>query len=287
MAVVKYDIDYRVTFPSTNNPSYEKSVKYGHSINESNVEQSKKEPVVILLGWAGCENRHIAKYSAIYEKRCVTVSYTAPNRDIFFRSNNLCHAAEKLLEIIVDLDLEAHPIFVHSFSNGGGLVYRWISETIHSKTEFKQIRLAGAIFDSCPGKRRLFKGLKVLMMITSKRSAFIKFFFGVAFICFVFLESVKLKIKEILRLSTIQSTYWQALENDTSTCPQLYLYSKKDDIVSYRDVEDMTAVRIQRGVDIQSICWEDSGHVAHLVTHRESYIKSCLDFIDYCVERWI
>lgn len=166
-------------------------------------------------------------------------------------------------------------------------MYRWISETIHSKTEFKQIRLAGAIFDSCPGQRRLFKGLKVLMMITTKHSAFIKFFLGLAFICFVFLGSVKSKIQGILRLSTSQSTYWQALENDTSTCPQLYLYSRKDDIVSYQDVEDMAAVRIKRGVDVQSICWEDSGHVAHLVTHRESYIKSCLDFIDYCVERWI
>lgn len=70
MAAVKYDIDYRVTFPSPK-PSGENCVKYGLSINESNAEQSKKEPVVILLGWAGCENRHIAKYSAIYEKRYV------------------------------------------------------------------------------------------------------------------------------------------------------------------------------------------------------------------------
>jgi len=25
-------------------------------------------PVVILLGWAGCKQRHLKKYSAIYEK---------------------------------------------------------------------------------------------------------------------------------------------------------------------------------------------------------------------------
>ena len=27
------------------------------------------EPVVILIGWAGCLERHLAKYSAIYEHR--------------------------------------------------------------------------------------------------------------------------------------------------------------------------------------------------------------------------
>ena len=27
------------------------------------------EPVVILLGWAGCHERHLAKYGAIYEQR--------------------------------------------------------------------------------------------------------------------------------------------------------------------------------------------------------------------------
>ena len=62
MAAVKYDIDYRVTFPS-NNLLEENCVEYGPSVNE------KKEPVVILLGWAGCKDHHLAKYSSIYEKR--------------------------------------------------------------------------------------------------------------------------------------------------------------------------------------------------------------------------
>lgn len=216
--------------------------------------------------------------------RCITISYTAPNRDVFFRSNNLCHAAEKLLEIIMDLDLKAHPIFVHSFSNGGGTVYCWISEIIHSRAEFKQIWLAGAIFDSSPGRRRIASGMRAILA-ASKQSTFIKFFTVLVFIHLYVLQFVKLRVKRILHLAANESSLWDDLENDKSTCPQLYLYSRADDIISYLDIEEMTASRKQHGVDVQRICWDDSGHVAHLVKHREPYIKACLDFIDYCVER--
>ena len=31
--------------------------------------EDDKRPVIILLGWAGCQDRYLAKYSAIYEER--------------------------------------------------------------------------------------------------------------------------------------------------------------------------------------------------------------------------
>jgi len=33
------------------------------------VYEEDKRPVVILLGWAGCQDRYLAKYSAIYEEK--------------------------------------------------------------------------------------------------------------------------------------------------------------------------------------------------------------------------
>jgi len=32
------------------------------------LKYSNDVPVVILLGWSGCQRRHLKKYSAIYEK---------------------------------------------------------------------------------------------------------------------------------------------------------------------------------------------------------------------------
>jgi len=49
-----------ITFPSL----------YNHCDKNDSTELKYKNevPVVILLGWAGCQQRHLKKYSAIYEK---------------------------------------------------------------------------------------------------------------------------------------------------------------------------------------------------------------------------
>ncbi|KAK6310670.1 hypothetical protein J4Q44_G00187250 [Coregonus suidteri] len=96
-----------------------------------------KEPVVILLGWAGCRDKHLAKYSSIYnEQGCVTICYTAPLKTVFvsesFGYKELSNTAHKLLEILYDYEVENSPIFFHVFSNGGFMLYRYIVEHLHS-----------------------------------------------------------------------------------------------------------------------------------------------------------
>lgn len=41
-------------------------------------EARKQQPVVILLGWGGCRDKNLAKYSAIYHKRVSTVGSACP-----------------------------------------------------------------------------------------------------------------------------------------------------------------------------------------------------------------
>ena len=55
------DLDYHVTFPS---PSQDEDG--GERANTPNPEN---EPVVILLGWLGCQEKHLAKYSEMYTKK--------------------------------------------------------------------------------------------------------------------------------------------------------------------------------------------------------------------------
>lgn len=58
-------------------------VAYCVCISENSFSQRGKEarnqrPVVILLGWGGCKDKNLAKYSAIYHKRVSTQSSGLP-----------------------------------------------------------------------------------------------------------------------------------------------------------------------------------------------------------------
>ena len=63
------ELDYRITFPS---PTIRGETE---SLDEDFVEpmiNSPTEPVVILLGWAGCQEKHLKKYASIYDKRLLS-----------------------------------------------------------------------------------------------------------------------------------------------------------------------------------------------------------------------
>lgn len=66
------DLDYYIMFPpfppSPKDPTLTTS---GQDQREEFVfvYEEDKRPVVVLLGWAGCQDRYLAKYSAIYEEK--------------------------------------------------------------------------------------------------------------------------------------------------------------------------------------------------------------------------
>lgn len=270
----RWGIDCIVTFPSSS------SRDSPGEIAASSAEV--RDPVVVLLGWAGCKDRNLAKYAAIYEKQYITIRYIAPTEDLFFKIGNLRQAADKILELVVDLDLKTNPIFVHSFSNGGGSIYRWISEIIHHKPEYKRMRLAGAIFDSSPGKRNIFRGAKVLLMTLSYPLT-VKYFILILFLFYSFFLHCLSAILRLLLPHSVASDYWSAIKKDPSTCPQLYLYSKADELISYLDIEEHINARRSQNITVRIICWPDSPHVAHLLKYHELYVKSCKDFIEFCL----
>lgn len=59
------DLEFYMRLP---NPNYNYNQQltdsdYVFVVNETNL------PVVLLLGWAGCQDKYLAKYSAIYEDK--------------------------------------------------------------------------------------------------------------------------------------------------------------------------------------------------------------------------
>lgn len=66
------DLDYYIMFPSfPPSPKDPTLTAAGQDQREEFVfmYEEDKRPVVILLGWAGCQDRYLAKYSSIYEEK--------------------------------------------------------------------------------------------------------------------------------------------------------------------------------------------------------------------------
>ena len=59
---------YSIQFPENDSPNEEEDEKNSFEIIHKS-EAENLEPVVVLLGWAGCQDKHLAKYSPMYEKK--------------------------------------------------------------------------------------------------------------------------------------------------------------------------------------------------------------------------
>ncbi|XP_070155637.1 transmembrane protein 53 [Polyergus mexicanus] len=277
------DLDYYIMFPSfPPSPKDPTLTATGQDQREEFVfvYEEDKRPVVILLGWAGCQDRYLAKYSAIYEeKSCITLRYTAPVECLFWRRDKMPYIGKRLLQVITDKRLNEHPIFFHVFSNGGAFLYQHVSLAMQKANTLFKIK--GVIFDSAPGERRitaLFKAISAIIgghpLTNLPMSFVITFFLSVLW----FFEV----IAQAFSRSSIP-TNPIALAEEAYSWPQLFLYSNSDTLIPASDVEKFASRRAERGVNVQLVLFTNSPHVKHYATYRDVYINTVCSFIHECL----
>ncbi|XP_071606422.1 transmembrane protein 53 isoform X1 [Heliangelus exortis] len=243
------------------------------------------QPVVILLGWAGCQDKYLAKYSAIYsQKGCSVIRYCAPWRMIFFAESfgirSLQTPARKLLELLFDYSIENRPVLFHVFSNGGVMLYRYIIEALHTQMPFKTLKVAGTIFDSAPGRRNLRGALRALATILATTNVLLKYF-----LLFTFATSaVVLRIVLYPLTRFLHESHYDAMLKAPSRWPELYLFSQADAIIKASDVKDMADARQKLGVSVKAVDFSDSAHVSHFRVYPTYYSRLCTTFLSDCVE---
>ncbi|NXM74779.1 TM53B protein, partial [Serilophus lunatus] len=242
------------------------------------------QPVVILLGWAGCQDKYLAKYSAIYsQKGCTVIRYTAPWRMVFFSETfgikSLQTPARQLLELLFDYRVEDRPILFHVFSNGGAMLYRYIVEALHTHKPFKSLRVAGTIFDSAPGRRNVMGALRALAIVLASVNVLLKYFLLLAFAT----AAVVLRILLYPLTWLIHESHYDALLQAPSRWPELYLYSQADAIIEASEVERMADARQRLRVPVKAVDFSDSPHVSHMRLYPTYYSSLCTTFLSDCV----
>ncbi|KAM5148847.1 transmembrane protein 53 [Mantella aurantiaca] len=267
------DLDYSILFPEP-------------GLSGSRWDQ-QREPVVILLGWAGCKEQHLAKYSAFYHKQgCVVISHTAAWRTVFFSESlglrSLRCEAQKLLLLLHDYEVDENPVFFHVFSNGGFMLYRHAVELLRSDWRMRRLRVVGSVFDSAPGNRNVCGSVLALNTILRAGTAWpLRYPLLAAFAITVF--TLRILLYPLTRF--IHENHYDAMRREPSLWPQLYLYSRADAIISHRDVEGVVTARRQRHLPTRSLDFETSAHVSHYRRFPEKYAGACVLFLTECVNR--
>ncbi|XP_069126972.1 transmembrane protein 53-like [Argopecten irradians] len=285
------ELDYHITFPTPTSGDVfdDEDADLLHDFVD--VSEEVVEPVVILIGWAGCKDQYLAKYSKIYEQnRCITIRYIPPREITFFKPHLLHGIGVRVLDLIGDFNLEESPVFFHIFSNNGAFVYSEISRILHSKEgrKFSKLKVKGLIVDSAPGKRRLIKAAQAFALSTGN-SSFMRMAYFIGMVTYLFFLRIYLFLSRIFNRSTGITvnpySVYEYIKEDKARWPQLYLYSKSDEIIPHTDVEEIVNYRKDKlKLHIQSECWETSKHVSILREYPEPYANKCLMFVRDCLK---
>nr|XP_020843216.1 transmembrane protein 53 isoform X1 [Phascolarctos cinereus] len=243
-----------------------------------------QQPVVILLGWGGCTDKNLSKYSAIYFNRgCIVIRYTAPWQMAFFAEPfgipSLRSPAKKLLELLFDYEIEKKPLLFHVFSNGGVMLYRYVIDLIHTHRQFSHLRVVGTIFDSAPGNSNLVGAVRALSTILDNERPVLRIFLLLTFALAAIL--VRLLLTPVTAIFHVN--YYEALMKQSSRWPELYLYSKADRIIRACDIEHMVVARLEQQVLVRAVDFSASAHVSHLRDYPTYYTSLCLSFLYNCV----
>ncbi|XP_014106110.1 PREDICTED: transmembrane protein 53 isoform X3 [Pseudopodoces humilis] len=214
---------------------------------------------------------------------CTVIRYTAPWRMIFFSETfgirSLQTPARRLLELLFDYSVENRPVLFHVFSNGGAMLYRYIIEALHTHKPFQNLRVAGTIFDSAPGRRNLRGGLRAMATVLVSMNMLLKYL-----LLFTFASmAVVLRILLYPLTRFIHESHYDALLKAPSRWPELYLYSQADLIIKASEVQLMASARQQLGVPVKAVDFSDSPHVSHMRVYPTYYHSLCTTFLSDCV----
>ncbi|KAK8734264.1 hypothetical protein OTU49_006095 [Cherax quadricarinatus] len=281
------DLEYFITFPTPTPKETHKRTSARDTDEDDfvfiNGANGEKEPVVFLLGWLGAQDNHLAKYCSIYnQKGCITIRYTSPLSYMFARPGARNPIARKLLALLRDMSLDDHPVFFHIFSNNGSILYYSMTKAF-TEPDAPNISVKGIIFDSTPSPRRLYSGVRAVYGAT-QGSVWKKIFASFGMALYMLSYGILSVLWTIISGKLPKHPPW-ALVEDPARCPQLFLYSRADKLISSDDVEFFITERQKLGVPVVAKCWADSPHVQHYRMYPEEYRESVYSFLSLCLSQ--
>ncbi|EGN99311.1 hypothetical protein SERLA73DRAFT_182241 [Serpula lacrymans var. lacrymans S7.3] len=281
------------------------SVSAPNGITNTTIVPAISPDVIIIFGWMGAQLRHLYNYTREYAKlfpsatrilvRCHPSFFWSSQKSKHTRLFPVVEALEALgciqyntlTKETAPLQYDQPRILTHVFSNGGSLQLVTLNQVLSKRVpQVNAISFTSVIiFDSCPavGTFRTL-GLAFTLSIRSR-------LLRISALTFVYTLYILTRLRYLLfgtkiLMEQLRESLFnpQILPWTNSRTPRLYLYSRKDELVPWQQVQNHSEVSRSKGLNVRTELFENSAHVAHMRAEPDRYWSSVMKiWNDACV----
>ncbi|CAM1502519.1 Fc.00g045030.m01.CDS01 [Cosmosporella sp. VM-42] len=250
---------------------------------------SETPSLVVLCTWASARTRHIAKYTAGYQKLYPSASILIVQTwsyDVILRPTDRWHLArlQPACDIILsflDANQDGGGIRVfHAFSNAGALAAGLLLTMLRSSRPLTKDVFHALLLDSCPGQGGYW-ALSRAMIVSLRFNTYPYPVYAAASLL-TYIGALYLALGTFLGMENIVDRIRRRLNDEDlvdRSVPRLYLCSKTDELVHWKDVASHAAEAKQKGYETQDLMFQGSSHCAHLQKDAGRYWCAVSDFL--------
>jgi hypothetical protein len=228
--------------------------------------------LVLLCSWTEAHVQHVAKYTKKYQDLfpgTPIMVITTSIKDLCFRTSGrkekrLKPAVDKIKNYLSSNYSESRShILMHVFSEGGSHKACEVAEAYYH-FQSDQLPVSALYLDSTPGHPRYSRLCKAVNKSLSPtlQCYHVDLLLSHALVgcIWVFHHTFRKFDDNVIartRRRIIDPIYWDL------KAPRCYIYSKKDEIVSWKDISDHAKQSFSNGIPVEEKVFEDTKHVQH------------------------
>lgn len=229
--------------------------------------------IAVIFGWMASSRRVVSKYSALYSGfECISANMPMRVAFVPFLGRRAAVDVVRQLDSLASRQVGgSSPVdVVFHFFSGSAAAFSWGLLPAMQRADAKW-RLRAMIHDSGPVQFSAKPGIAAGVLLVKQgrmwRSTAVIGEMGGHTSVFLFGKAQRANLNGFMA-------------SPHTAVPQLFLYSRSDSVVSWKDIEErIVEQNEERGLPVTSHCWEDTEHVMHYVGHREEYETLVRDFL--------